>query len=61
MKLTAIGILKWNGPETTPIFLGCATDVSNFGYFQVGAFSEARLRNYGWEQNQMSRAEDRFV
>ena len=29
-KLTAIGILKWNG-DNTPIFLGIAADVSNFG------------------------------
>jgi hypothetical protein len=42
MKLTAIGLLKWNGPETAPIFLGCATDVSNFGYFQVGTAAHQR-------------------
>ena len=30
MKLTALAIMKWNG-ENTPIFLGMAADVSNFG------------------------------
>ncbi|GAX76858.1 hypothetical protein CEUSTIGMA_g4304.t1 [Chlamydomonas eustigma] len=39
MKLTALGILKWNG-DATPIFLGFASDVSNFGYFQRGAVKE---------------------
>mmetsp|Transcript_22954 Transcript_22954/g.50351 ORF Transcript_22954/g.50351 Transcript_22954/m.50351 type:complete len:200 (-) Transcript_22954:1727-2326(-) len=42
MKLTAIGILKWNG-DNTPILLGMATDVSNFGYFQRGAVREGIL------------------
>ncbi|KAJ9511153.1 hypothetical protein QJQ45_013222 [Haematococcus lacustris] len=40
MKLTGIGILKWNGQETAPIFLGSAIDVSNFGYFQRPAVRE---------------------
>ncbi len=35
MKLTGIGILKWNGDDT-PIFLGMAVDVMSFGYFQRG-------------------------
>lgn len=39
MKLTGIGILKWNGDET-PIFLGMAVDVMSFGYFQRGAVKE---------------------
>mmetsp|Transcript_6538 Transcript_6538/g.11149 ORF Transcript_6538/g.11149 Transcript_6538/m.11149 type:complete len:202 (-) Transcript_6538:609-1214(-) len=40
MKLTAICILKWNGQETAPVFLGSAIDVSNFGYFQRPAVRE---------------------
>lgn len=39
MKLTAIGILRWNGDEK-PVFLGIATDVSSFGYFQRGSVRE---------------------
>ncbi len=37
MKLTGVCILRWNGQEATPVFLGSAIDVSNFGYFQVRA------------------------
>mmetsp|Transcript_44744 Transcript_44744/g.133662 ORF Transcript_44744/g.133662 Transcript_44744/m.133662 type:complete len:200 (+) Transcript_44744:186-785(+) len=39
MKLTGIGILKWNG-EDKPLFVGMATDVSNFGYFQRASVRE---------------------
>ncbi len=35
MKLTAVGILRWCGEGTTPVFLGMAADVASFGYFQV--------------------------
>ncbi len=40
MKLTAVGILKWNGDSTPPVFIGMAVDVSSFGYFQRGAVRE---------------------
>lgn len=43
MKLTALGILKWNGDAVAPVFLGVATDVSNFGYFQRGTVKEGIL------------------
>lgn len=39
-KITAIGILKWNGDATTPIYLGMACDVNHFGYFQRGSVKE---------------------
>jgi hypothetical protein len=35
MKVTCIAILKWQGLDTAPVFLGSAVDVSNFGYFQA--------------------------
>jgi len=34
MKLTALAIMKWNG-DNTPIFLGMAADVSNFGCVNI--------------------------
>ena len=43
MKLTAVGILKWNGDSTPPVFLGMAVDVMNFGYFQRGTVREGIL------------------
>lgn len=43
MKLTAVGILKWNGEGHTPVFLGVAADVSSFGYFQRGAVREGLM------------------
>ncbi len=42
MKVTCIAILKWNGLDTAPVFLGSAVDVSNFGYFQVCRRSAAQ-------------------
>lgn len=39
MKITAIGILKWNGEET-PTTLGLAAELSNFGFFQRGTVRE---------------------
>ncbi|CAG9463283.1 unnamed protein product [Pedinophyceae sp. YPF-701] len=33
-KLLSISILKWKGPEDTPVFFGTASDVSDFGFFQ---------------------------
>lgn len=39
MKLTAIGILRWNG-DKEPNLLGIAQDLSNFGYFQRGSVKE---------------------
>ncbi len=35
VKLTAVAILKYNGPETEPHVLGFAADLSSFGFFQV--------------------------
>ncbi|CAD7699445.1 unnamed protein product [Ostreobium quekettii] len=37
MKLTAIGVLRWNGDAKEPNVLGFACDLSNFGYFQRGS------------------------
>lgn len=39
VKLTGIGILKWNGDQEATS-LGLAADVSNYGYFQRGAVKE---------------------
>ena len=36
MKLTAIGLLKPNGPDKDPYLLGIEADLSTFGYFQRG-------------------------
>lgn len=36
MKLTGIGVLRWNG-EQQPLVLGFACDLSSFGYFQRGS------------------------
>lgn len=43
MKLTAVGILKWNGDAKDPTFIGVATDVSNFGYFQRATVREGLM------------------
>ncbi|GMH35349.1 hypothetical protein BSKO_03217 [Bryopsis sp. KO-2023] len=39
MKLTSIGILRWNGDQE-PILLGMAQDLSSFGYFQRTSVKE---------------------
>ena len=36
MKLTAVGLLKTNGPDKDPFLLGIEADLSTFGYFQRG-------------------------
>jgi synaptobrevin family protein YKT6 len=40
MKLVGVGLLLYRGDAATPVFIGMATDVSNFGYFQRGAVRE---------------------
>jgi synaptobrevin family protein YKT6 len=40
MKLTAIAIVKYNGPDTDPYILSFATDVSSFGFFQRASVKE---------------------
>jgi synaptobrevin homolog YKT6 len=40
MKITAIGILRHNGPDKEPSLIGVAADVSNFGYFQRNSIKE---------------------
>lgn len=42
MKLTGVGIWKWNGDES-PVLLGMAVDVSSFGYFQRASVKEGLL------------------
>lgn len=34
MKLTAVAILKYGGPDSDPYILGFAADLSSFGFFQ---------------------------
>jgi synaptobrevin family protein YKT6 len=40
MKITAVGLYKWNSTEEEPTLLGLAADVSNFGYFQRQSVKE---------------------
>eukprot|EP01023_Acetabularia_acetabulum_P027680 TRINITY_DN2620_c0_g1_i1.p2 TRINITY_DN2620_c0_g1~~TRINITY_DN2620_c0_g1_i1.p2 ORF type:complete len:201 (-),score=31.99 TRINITY_DN2620_c0_g1_i1:300-902(-) len=39
MKLTAVGVLKWNGQQE-PYLLGFSSDLSSFGFFQRGTVKE---------------------
>uniref|UniRef100_A0A7S0V624 Uncharacterized protein n=1 Tax=Polytomella parva TaxID=51329 RepID=A0A7S0V624_9CHLO len=43
MKLTAVGIFKYVDENTTPITLGMAMDLNNFGYFQRGPIREGLM------------------
>lgn len=40
VKLTAIMILKYMGPDKDPLLLGSATDLSSFGFFQRSTVRE---------------------
>lgn len=40
VKLTAIMILKYLGPDKDPLLLGSATDLSSFGFFQRSTVRE---------------------
>jgi synaptobrevin family protein YKT6 len=40
MKITAVGLYKWNSSEEEPTLLGLAADVASFGYFQRSAVTE---------------------
>lgn len=40
MKLLALTLFAYKGPEATPITLGMASDLSSFGYFQRGSVRE---------------------
>ncbi|GLI59891.1 hypothetical protein VaNZ11_001929 [Volvox africanus] len=40
MRLVGVGLLLYKGDATPPTFIGMATDVSNFGYFQRGTVRE---------------------
>ncbi|GAB4817531.1 hypothetical protein N2152v2_004577 [Parachlorella kessleri] len=40
MKLTAVALLKYNGPDADPYILGFAADLSSFGFFQRSTVRE---------------------
>ena len=40
VKLTAVAILKYNGPENEPYLLSFVADVASFGYFQRNSVKE---------------------
>lgn len=40
VKLTAVQIWKYNGPDKDPFLLGNAADLSSFGFFQRGTVGE---------------------
>ena len=40
VKLTAVAILKYNGPEKEPHILGFSADLMSFGYFQRNSVKE---------------------
>ncbi|KXZ53593.1 YKT6 protein [Gonium pectorale] len=40
MRLVGVGLLVYKGDANQPTFIGMATDVSNFGYFQRGTVRE---------------------
>ena len=40
VKLTAVGLLKSNGPDTPATLLGIEADLSTFGFFQRGTVRE---------------------
>ena len=40
VKLTAVGLLKSNGPDKDPTLLGMEADLSTFGFFQRGTVRE---------------------
>lgn len=40
VKLTSISILKFQGPDSDPLVLGSAQDLSSFGFFQRGTVRE---------------------
>lgn len=40
VKLTAVAILKYNGPEKEPFILGFEADLAQFGYFQRNTVKE---------------------
>lgn len=40
VKLTAVQIWKYNGPDKDPFLLGSAADLSSFGFFQRGTVGE---------------------
>jgi synaptobrevin family protein YKT6 len=40
MKLTAIAVVKYNGPDTEPYILSFVADLSSFGYFQRSSVKE---------------------
>ena len=43
MRITSVGVLKWNGFDKEPVLLGIASEVSNFGYFQRSTVKEMLL------------------
>lgn len=66
MKLTGIGILRWNG-DNEPILLGMAQDLTSFGYFQrtsvkemVNFVSRTIVRRTHLGQRQTVQHEDYF-
>ena len=40
VKLTAVSVLKYNGPDTDPYILGFAANLNTFGYFQRSSVKE---------------------
>jgi synaptobrevin homolog YKT6 len=40
MKLLAISLFAWRGPEAEPVTLGTAADLADFGYFQRSSVRE---------------------
>jgi synaptobrevin family protein YKT6 len=39
-KLTAIAVVKYNGPDTDPFILSFVADLNSFGYFQRSSVKE---------------------